>query len=124
MSLFYPKSFIKSNIIPLPKVWKVDMTDSANYRSIAIGSIISKILDNIIMQSQSVVLQTSDHQFRFKPKSSTMLCTSMITKTIEYYNEIGGGPVFLFLLDTRKAFDKVNYNVLFDLLIDKSLCMA
>ena len=80
LSLFHPKSFIKSNIIPLPKGSKVDMTDSANYRSIAIGSIISKILDNIIMQSQSVVLQTSDYQFGFKPKSSTMLCTSMITK--------------------------------------------
>ena len=33
---------------------------------------------------------------------------------------MGGGPVFLFLLDTRKAFDTVNYNVLFNLLIDKS----
>ena len=38
---FAPQSFIRSNIIPLPKGSKVDMSDSTNYRRIAIGSIIS-----------------------------------------------------------------------------------
>ena len=37
--------------------------------------------------------------------------TSMITETIEYYNEMGGKPVFLRLLDAKKAFDKVAYDV-------------
>ena len=47
----------------------------------------------------------------------------MITrKKIEYYDEMDGNPVFSLLLDARKAFDKVSYNVLFNLLLDKSLC--
>ena len=40
----------------------------------------------------------------------------MITETIEYYNEMVGKPVFSLLLDARKAFDKVAYNVLLNLL--------
>ena len=119
---FAQQSFIWSNIIPLRIGSKVDISDSANYRSFTISSIISKILDNIIIQRQSVVLQTSNHQFRFKPKSSTVLCTSMITGTIEYYNEMGDKPECLLLLDARKAFNQVVYNVLFILSLGMSLC--
>ena len=74
---FAQQSFIWSNIIPLPIGSKVDISDSANYGSFAIDSIISKILYNIIIQRQSVVLQTSNHQFRFKPKSSSPQCYAL-----------------------------------------------
>ena len=32
-----PQLFIRSNIIPLPKDSKVDLSDSSNYRRISIG---------------------------------------------------------------------------------------
>ena len=35
---------------------------------------------------------------------------------------MGSKPIFLLLLDARKEFDKVAYNVLYNLLLDKSLC--
>ena len=35
---------------------------------------------------------------------------------------MGSKPVFLLLLDTSKALDKLAYDVLFNLLKDKSLC--
>jgi len=40
------------------------------YRSIAISSLLSKILDNIIIDKQRASLSTSNYQFGFKANSS------------------------------------------------------
>ena len=47
----------------------------------------------------------------------------MVKETIHYYLENGGKPVHLLLLDARKAFDKVAYDMLFKVLIEKK-CMS
>ena len=100
-------SFIKSSIIPIPKDARANLTDSDKYSSIAISSLLSKLLDYVIIKQQNISLKTSDYQFGFKPKSSTILCTTMVKETIQYYSENGGKPGHLLLLDARKAFDKV-----------------
>ena len=33
------------------------------------------------------------HQFGFKPNSSTVLCTTMLVETVQYYDENGIQPV-------------------------------
>ena len=119
---YAPPSFIKSSIIPIPKGTKATLTDSDKYRSIAISSILSKVLDYIIIDNQKLALQTSDYQFGFKSKSSTVLCTTMVTETIQYYTENGCKGVFLLLLDASKAFDKVVFHMLFNELIKKNVC--
>ena len=43
----------------------------------------------------------------------------MVKETIQYYSENGGKPVHLLLLVTKKAFDKVAYDMLFKMLIEK-----
>ena len=116
---FAPQAFICANIIPIPKS---ALTCSDKYRSIAISSVIGKILDHIIIDRQSKILKTSDYQCGFKPKSSTILCSTMVNETIQYYTENGGKRVYVLLLDATKAFDKVSFKVLFDLLLDKK-CM-
>ena len=55
---YAPPSFIKSSIIPIPKGTKATLTDSDKYRSIAISSILSKVLDYIIIDNQKLALQT------------------------------------------------------------------
>ena len=87
-----------------------------------ISSILSKVLDYIIIDNQKLALQTSDYQFRFKSKSSTVLCTTMVTEPIQYYTENGCKGVFLLLLDASKAFDKVVLHMLFNELIKKNVC--
>ena len=80
------------------------------------------MLDYVIIKQQNISLKTSDYQFGFKPESSTILCTTIVKETIRYYSENGGKPVHLLLLDARKTFDKVAYDMLFKVLIKKNAC--
>ena len=45
-------TFLQANMIPIPKGARANVTDSNMYRSIAISSIMSKILDNVIIEQQ------------------------------------------------------------------------
>ena len=44
-----PPDFVISGIIPSPKGARAALTDSENYRSIAISSLLSKILDQLLI---------------------------------------------------------------------------
>ena len=68
-----PPDFVISGIIPIPKGARVALTESENYRSIAISSLLSKILDHIIIDNQVHSLVTSYYQFDFKSHSSTVM---------------------------------------------------
>ena len=46
----------------------------------------------------------------------------MVNETIQYYIEKGGKRIYLLLLDATKAFDKVSYKVLFDIMLEKNVC--
>ena len=46
----------------------------------------------------------------------------MVKETIQYYTEKGGRAVYLLLLDASKAFDKVSYEKLFELLLARNVC--
>ena len=79
------------------------------------------IYNNIIDQ-QSDSLGTSDYQFGFKSHPSTMLCSTMLIETIQYYDENGRQPLYVLFLVARKAFDRVCYSELFNILLDKKAC--
>ena len=119
---YAPQLFLRSTMIPIPKGGKVCSTNADLYRSIAISSILSKILDYVIIDQQSDSLCTSDYQFGFKSHSSTMLCSTMLIETIQYYDENGRQPLYVLFLDARKAFDRVCYSELFNILLDKKVC--
>ena len=51
----------------------------------------------------------------------TVLCTTMVTETIQYYTENDCKNVFLLLLDASKVFDKVMFHMLFNELIKKNV---
>jgi len=95
-------------------------TTRANYRGIALSSILGKLFDNIIFVKCSAKLSTSDLQFGFKRNSSTHRCTMVLKETISYYitNNIN---VFCTFLDASKAFDRVHYCKLFRLVLQRGL---
>ena len=81
---YAPPEFLHSSMIPLPKGARADLSDSDMYRIIAISSLLSKIFDNVVIERQQDFLSTSNYQFGFKAKSSTVLCTTMVNETIQY----------------------------------------
>ena len=93
---FAPRAFICANIIPIPKGFRESLTSSDKYRSIAIRSVIGKILDYVIVDRLSDCLKTSDYQFGFKSKSSVVLCSTMVNKTIQCYIEKGNNMLLVY----------------------------
>ena len=89
--------------------------------AIAISSLLGKLFDTILLKLQHVSLFTDLLQFSFKPNSSTVICMSLLRDAIESYNE-NGSDCYLLLLDTSKAFDRVEYARLFRTLRDPNMC--
>ena len=109
---------IMSSLIKDPRISK---QDSNNYRSLTIGTCISKIFDVIIKQKHSSIFHTSDNQFGFKEKLSTNMCTFALNETVSYYTN-NGSKVHALFLDASKAFDRLNYVKLFNKLLHRGMC--
>ena len=63
------------------------------------------------------------YQFGLKKGHSTSLCAGIIKQTIEYYIN-RGSHVFVCFIDFSKAFNKVNYWILFKQLLDDGVSMS
>ena len=74
---YIPDDLSVSTIIPIPKGKNQNVTDSTNYRGIALSLIFCKIGNLIILDLYSDKLITSALEFGFKQKRSTnMWCDS------------------------------------------------
>ena len=85
----------------------------------ALSSVFYKIFDNIVLDKFHDILITSEHQFGFKRNSSTNMCTMILKEAISYY--VKNNTFAFCTLDASKAFDRVNYCKLFQLLINRGL---
>ena len=118
---FSPSNLLSATIIPIPKDKRKSLNNSTNYRGIALSSVISKVLDLVILNTNRHVLDTCELQFGFKSKHSTTQCTYVINEIVQYYIN-NDTNVFVMMLDCSKAFDRVHYVKLFSLLSKKGLC--
>ncbi len=50
-----PRNMLMSTLVPIPKNKNKSLNDSDNYRAIALGSIMCKVLDNILLEKHSDV---------------------------------------------------------------------
>ncbi len=90
-------------------------SDSNNYRGTALISAIAKIYDLIIIERYQEQLKTSELQFAFKKGHSTVMCHGLLKETVSYYLN-RGSDIFCCMLDASKAFDRLRYDKLFELL--------
>jgi exonuclease III len=117
---YLPASFMKTVLVPIVKNKTGDTGDKGNYRPIALVTVISKLVELIIMERIDTLISTSNQQFGFKKSHGTDMCVFSLKQIIEYYNN-HSSPVYVCFLDASKAFDRVNHWTLFRRLIDRGI---
>jgi hypothetical protein len=117
---FCSDNLLYCTIVPIPKGHNSNLSDSANYRGIALSSIFGKLFDNIILERYYDKLSSCDLQFGFKANHSTNLCTMVLKESIQYYVS-HHSSVFCTFLDASKAFDRLHYCKLFRLLLERDI---
>jgi hypothetical protein len=117
---YYPTVLRKATITSLVKDNTGDLCNSTNYRAVALSSSINKVIDWIILLYNKDIFLTSDLQFAYKPHSSTAMCTLALRETASYYCE-NGGNIFCTMLDASKAFDRLRYDKLLQILEERQL---
>ena len=116
-----PDEMSAGTIVPIIKNKRKSVNDSSNYRSVALSSIVGKIIDNVILTKFQHQLKCSDYQFGFRQNHSTTKCTFVMKEVIQYYRNKNSN-VYLMLLDASQAFDRVDYVKLFQLLLKRGMC--
>ena len=117
---YVPQSLLLCTLIPLVKDTLGDMTSSENYRAIAGGCLILKIIDLVIILLEGDKLSYDCLQFAYQAKSSTSMCTWTVNAVIDHFNR-GGNHVFAASMDMSKAFDMVSWHVLFSTLMERKV---
>ena len=109
-----------STLVPIVKDKLGNICSSKNYRSIALGSLILKIFDWIVILLFGDTLKLDDLQFAYQKNCSTFMCTWLSIETISYFLR-NGSEVFCCYMDNSKVFDMVKFSTLFTKLINLNL---
>lgn len=110
-----PTEFIKSKCITIPK--KGNASDCSNYRTISILSHTSKILLNIVKTrlKGKIESQLGDDQFGFRREKGTREAILALKQILERRIDVNLRTYVTFI-DLEKAFDKVEWTLLFETL--------
>ena len=98
--------FLTSTILPISKGSNTNVTDSENYRAIALSSVLGRIFDLIILHRYSDSLGSCDLRLGFKKNITTAMCTMIVKWAISLHTS-SNSTVYGVFLDSSKAFDRV-----------------
>jgi hypothetical protein len=115
-----PNALLEATIVSIPKNKLASAHNSTNYRGIALISALAKISDLVIISKYRTLLVSSDLQFAYKERHSTILCHGVLKEIIHHYND-NNSDVYCCFLDASKAFDRVRYDKLFTILLERNL---
>ena len=117
---YIPDKLLICAIILLVKSSQKSDQDSGNYRGIALSSLFLIFFDWVVLILFNQELVCDENQFGFESESSTVMCTWAVIEVINYFTS-RGTPIYVCLLDYRKAFDLVNHVKMFQNLIDRNI---
>ena len=115
-----PYFILVCTLLPLVKANLGDLTSSENYRAIAGGCLMLKLLDIVILLLEGDKLSVSELQFAYQANVSTTVCSWAVTSVIDYFNR-KGTAVYGAAMDMSKAFDMVEWGELFTTLLDRKV---
>lgn len=116
---YAPNDMLIGTMTPIPKLKNMCIL-SDKYRAITLSSCIGKLFDLALLYSYGNCLTSDDLQFGFKCHSSTAICTSLLKEVSSHFVN-KGSHVYCLFLDATKAFDKIDFIKLFDLLLKSRL---
>ena len=96
-------------IFPIPKNRKCSLNDSNSYRGIALGCLLGKLFDLIILHSNKQILTSCSQQFGFKANHSTTQCSFVLTEITQYYKISTVISMYSFLMPAK---DLMKFNIL------------
>ena len=88
---------IETIIVPIAKNKCGNLSDSNNYRPIALATIMSKLFKSAIMLKCEMFLDTYSNQFGFKKGHSTDMCIYVLKEIIEYFKNHNTSAFVTFL---------------------------
>ena len=111
---------LEAIISSTPKNRKYYLNCSERCRGIVLCSALCKFFDSIIIKRYYDQLMSNDLQFSYKAKHSTIICTATLKEIASHY-AAKCSQVFMCILDATKAFDKVDFVKLFELLMRRDI---
>ena len=117
---YTPDALLSSFVVSIPKNLRASLSSSDNYRGISLCIAISKLLELVILLRWRPLFMSSDLQFGYKVSHSTSMCSAIYREIVQYFT-CRKSKVYSVLLDASKAFDKVHFGKLFNLLLDRGI---
>ena len=118
---YVPNAFGEGLLIPIPKAEKRGNHRSVeDFRGITVSCLLSKIFEGGLQHYLKSYFVTSDRQFGFKEKVGCNTSIYALRKTVDHFTKLNS-TVNICSLDLSKAFDNINFNMLFMKLIDRNL---